>query len=88
MATTMSALQKILELAEKFVTKQKGAWEHDEWEAFLAKAAQAGLDVNDESKRNLGNILEGLKYFYSVLPAPAKKASPKAKAKAKAKPKA
>ncbi|NIA15908.1 MAG: hypothetical protein GWP08_17740, partial [Nitrospiraceae bacterium] len=84
---TKSTLESLLDLAGKFVIAQKGEWEHADWEALLSKAAAMGIVLNDEFKRNLGNILESCKYFYVVCPtAPAKKAAAR-KAKAKAKPK-
>lgn len=85
MATTKSMPERVLELAAKFVTRQKGTWEHDDWEAFLDEAGKLGLDLNDETRRNLGNILEAAKSFCVVEPAKkaaARRSVPKAKAKA------
>lgn len=74
-------LQEILELAGKFVTDQEGQWDHDAWERLLPKAEALGLDLSDENKRNLGNILEASKFFYFCLPSePVKKAKTKKKA--------
>ncbi len=78
--------QKLLDLAGKFVTAQNGKWNHMEWEALLGDVAALGVELNDESRRNLGNILEASKYFHhSTATARPKR---KAKAKAKSKPKA
>ncbi len=84
---THPTLQKILETAGKFVADQKGDWDHDAWEKLLAKMDKLGLVMDDEAKRNLGNILEASRQFYLALPAPARKrkTSTKVKAKAKAK---
>ncbi len=84
-----TTLETLLELAGKFVVAQKGQWEHEQWEALLAKVAGLGIVVDDESKRNLGNILESCKYFYgsSCTCKPKKVAAKKPAAKAKAKPK-
>jgi len=80
MPPAKNGLSKLLDLAAAFVTQQKGEWNHDEWEALLGKAEQIGFVVDDESKRNLGNILEASKYFYGVMPvAPKKKAAPRKK---------
>lgn len=77
-----TVLQKVLDLAGKFVTTHGGKWGHAEWEEFLASAAAQGVAVTDESKRNLGNILETSKYFYAMAPnGPAKKAAAKPKRK-------
>ena len=87
-----SLLPKVLELAEKFVTAKKGCWDHVQWEEFLASAAKAGVTIDDESKRSLGNLLESAKFFYCAAAcaalAPKKAPVAKPKAKAKAKPKA
>jgi hypothetical protein len=64
MAVKKNVAQKILDMAGDFVVKQDGAWGHDEWEAFLGNAAGAGAPMDDEGKRNLGNILEASKYLY------------------------
>lgn len=96
---TKSALQSILDAAAAFVVAKKGQWEHDDWEDFLGTVAKTGLALDDEAKRNLGNILESTKYLYCVgaccgescaKPAakPKAKAAAKPKAKATAKPKA
>ncbi|HPO14448.1 MAG TPA: hypothetical protein PLI09_13480 [Candidatus Hydrogenedentes bacterium] len=77
------SLQELLDLAGKFVADQKGQWDHDAWEGLLVKAEALGLELADENKRNLGNILEAAKYFYFCMPeeAPKKAAKPKATAK-------
>ncbi len=81
MAAAKHTLEKLLELAGQFVSKQKGNWEHEDWEALLVKAGALGMPMDDECKRNLGNILEAGKYFYATMPqAPAKKAAPRKKA--------
>ena len=88
-------VEEVLALVAKFVVGQQGAWEHEDWEKLVGQVAALGVELDDEHKRNLGNILEASKYFYHVLPAepPAKAAAkptptpttaPKAKPKAKA----
>ncbi len=92
MATSKNSLQEMLDMAGKFVTQQKGKWEHKDWEAFLSKVSKAGVELTDEVKRNLGNILEASKHFYtkvSVVPdRKAAKAKSRSKSKAKTKAKA
>jgi hypothetical protein len=83
MAAKKNAVQKVLDLAGEFVTKQGGAWGHNDWEGFLKKADKLGLATDDEGKRNLGNILEAAKQIYHRAGIEPEK--PKAKAKAKAK---
>jgi hypothetical protein len=85
MAAKKNSVEKILDLAGTFVTKQNGDWGHADWETFLNKAEKLGASVDDEGKRNLGNILEGAKYLYhraGIEPAPKpakKKTAPKKK---------
>jgi len=83
-------VQDLLAVVGKFVADQKGAWEHDDWEALLVQVSAIGVDLSDENKRNLGNLLEASKYFHGALPAkaPKKRAAAKPRAKAKAKGKA
>lgn len=83
---TRNILRKVFDLAEAFVSKQNGVWEHTDWEAFLESITRDGIPVTDETKRNLGNILEAGKYFLAVeTAAPAmKKAPAKPKAKSRA----
>jgi hypothetical protein len=62
------AVQEILDVAGQFVIAQKGDWDHAAWEEFLVKIAGLGIELCDESKRNLGNILEATKSFYGKVP--------------------
>jgi len=86
---TKTVLQEVLDLVGKFVVKHDGSWGHADWEDFLDDATKAGVIVTDETKRNLGNILETSKFFYAMGPgaapkkAAAKSAPKKPKAKAK-----
>ncbi|NUM53113.1 MAG: hypothetical protein HUU46_05665 [Candidatus Hydrogenedentes bacterium] len=91
--TSKNPVQEMLGMAGDFVVKQKGKWEHKDWEAFVEKVQKAGVDLSDELKKSLGHILEATKRFYgdvSSIPdkKPAKKAKPSAKAKSKSKAKA
>ncbi len=85
------SVEALLALAGKFVVAQKGDWDHEAWEALLTEVEGMGLELTDECKRNLGNVLEASKYFYHR-PAAKKgvkaEAKPKKKAKAGAKKKA
>ncbi|GMV90565.1 MAG: hypothetical protein AMXMBFR82_03430 [Candidatus Hydrogenedentota bacterium] len=83
-----SGLQQLLDMAGKFVEEQRGKWEHKDWEAFLDQVNKAGVELTDEVKRNLGNVLEASKHFYSKVSVVPDKKKAKAKAKAKSKPKA
>ena len=57
-------LDDMLDLAREFVIEHKGAWNHVDWESLLAKAAILGMNMNDENKRQLGNLIESCKVFY------------------------
>jgi hypothetical protein len=56
--------QKILDLAGKFVTEHDGAWNHAAWETLVQRVQALGVEVDDEGRRNLGNILEAAKHFH------------------------
>jgi hypothetical protein len=89
MAAKKNELEKTLDLAGEFVMKQGGTWGHQDWESFLKKAGKAGVALDDEGKRNLGNLLEASKFLYhraGITPEP--KAASKVKTKASAMPKA
>lgn len=93
MATT-SPFTKLLDLVGAFVEKHEGQWTHQDWEDLVEESRALGYPFDeDECRRNLGNILEGAKYFYRMnsqasgqpsAKAPAKKSPPK-KAPAKKK---
>jgi hypothetical protein len=77
MAKSKNTLDAVLANAGSFVTSRRGVWEHSDWESFVADAARAGVPDSDEGRLNLGNLLESLKYFYALEPAPAAKRSKK-----------
>ncbi len=86
-----SAVSRLIAMTEKFLAEHQGQWTHEDWEAFAAEVGELGYACEqDECRRNLGNILEGLKYFYHKAPESAVPSSekPKTKAPAKAKVKA
>ena len=82
-------VQNLLDMVGDFVTKQKGKWEHKDWEALVEQVQKGGVVLTDEYKKSLGHMLEATKQFYSRLSVPnKKKAASKPKARSKAKPKA
>lgn len=83
MAAVKNPMEKLLALAGEFVMKQQGVWAHEDWEHFVAAAEKTGFTLDDEGKRNLGNILEALKFFYFQMPAEVKAPKPKKKASTK-----
>jgi hypothetical protein len=80
-------MKTVTDLCLTFINAKKGTWDHAAWEGLLAQVAKTGIEITDEVKINLGNMLEAGKYFYklSSAAAPAKKAAAKPKPKAKAK---
>jgi hypothetical protein len=84
MPAAKNPTRKLFDLAGEFVTSQQGNWNHNDWESLLEKVGKAGFSVDDDTKRNLGNLLEAGKFFYSAMPqnppkrrpAPRKKATP------------
>ncbi|MBX7254977.1 MAG: hypothetical protein K1Y02_01355 [Candidatus Hydrogenedentes bacterium] len=88
MPTAANPIKSVVDLCTKFIEAKKGSWDHDAWEGLLAQVAKTGIEITDEVKINLGNMLEAGKYFYKLAPAAAPKkaaAKPKAKPKAKSK---
>ncbi len=82
-------VQNLLDTVGEFVNKQKGKWEHKDWESLVDQVQKGGVVLTDEYKKSLGHMLEATKQFYGSLSVPdKKKAAPKPKARAKAKPKA
>jgi hypothetical protein len=65
--TTRGTTGRILDLAEKFVAERDGVWDHDAWEALVDRVRTLGVDVDDEARRNLGNILEATRHFHRVV---------------------
>jgi len=72
----------LFDLAAKFVTSQQGNWSHNDWEDLLEKVDKTGFCINDDTKRNLGNLLEAGKFFYNALPQnpPKRRSAPRKKA--------
>lgn len=65
MSNGKATARKAFKLAEAFVVANGGRWDHDSWEELIRQAADAGLSVdNDETKRNLGNLVESGKFFF------------------------
>ena len=79
-------VEKLVNLATTFVIARKGTWGHEDWEAFCAQSAEAGVELNEYNRVALGNLLEAVRYFYQLSPAcavaPAKKPAAKKPASA------
>lgn len=73
------SVEQIFEQAAKFVVKQKGEWEHNDWEDFLGKISEYQFELHDELIIKLGALLELGKYFYCNLPETIEKKQKKTK---------
>ncbi len=62
------SVEQIFEQVAKFVVKQKGEWDHNDWEDFLGKISNYQIELHDELTVKLGALLELGKYFYFNLP--------------------
>ncbi len=51
-----------------FMKKTKGVWDQPGWEAYLKDLQKKGIDLTDETRSYLGEILEASRKIYSVLP--------------------
>lgn len=82
-------LHDLAALASEFVVKQRGIWEHEQWELLCARVAALGIELDDDLCERLGALLETLRVFYFCIPArPKRKTKAKAKTRTKAKTKA
>ncbi len=72
-------VEQIFDQASKFIVKQKGEWNHTEWEDFLGKISEYEIELHDELTTKLGALLELGKYFYFNLPETIEKKQKKTK---------
>jgi hypothetical protein len=79
MAKAKNPIEDIVSRAQKFVEKQKGRWDHAAWEKLVKDVSSSGIEMSDDTRRHLGNMLESVKHFYTEL------SKPEAKKKAAAK---
>ncbi len=60
----IGGFDSLIDLAGKFVERQKGIWDHDAWVDFLAEMQKNGFKLNDDMKSYLGLVLESMKKVY------------------------
>lgn len=60
----MEKYKDLIKKAAQFVEKQKGAWDHSRWQAFLSDTEKIGGTMNEEMQRYLGAVTESMKKFY------------------------
>ncbi len=59
----------LVDLAGKFVERQKGGWDHTAWLEFLSDVQRRGFELSDEIKADLGLVTESMKKFYTAVTA-------------------
>ncbi len=78
-----SSAEKIMsvvsEQTSKYIQKTKGVWDHSGWENFLKDIQNKGVELTEETKSFIGDMLESVKKFYTSIPLTATKEAPKAK---------
>ncbi|MBF0338515.1 MAG: hypothetical protein HQL05_11865 [Nitrospirae bacterium] len=62
----MGQFDELIELAAKFVERQKGIWDHTAWMDFLTEVQKMGFETTEEMKAYLGTLLEAMKKFYGA----------------------
>lgn len=80
MARKKNPIDDLVSRTSEFVEKQKGRWDHAAWEKLVKDVASHGVEMSDDARRHLGNMLEAVKHFYNAL-----STEPKAKKKGGAK---
>jgi len=62
------AVRAVVNDSVTFVTQQKGAWGHAEWEDFVKTVERNTLNLSEGTMAYLGGILESIKIFYALPP--------------------
>ncbi len=62
----MRGFDVLMDLAGKFVERQKGVWDHTAWLDFLSEIQKKGFELSDGMKDYLGVMLEGMKKVYNA----------------------
>ncbi len=55
---------RLLDRAADFVDRQKGRWEHQDWEGFLDDLKREGYEISGEMRDQVGLLLERFKELY------------------------
>jgi len=76
------AMSTIFNESVAFIERQKGVWNHAEWEDFVKTIQQNMRTWSEGTEAYLGGVLESLKVFYALSPpAPVQKSAPEAPTK-------
>ncbi len=84
--TAKEVMGSVSDQTVKFVEKTKGSWDHLGWESFLKDIKEKGINITDDTKSYIGDILESVKKVYHSLPLIAKEEKEEAQEKAKVEP--
>ncbi|MBF0318956.1 MAG: hypothetical protein HQL01_04005 [Nitrospirae bacterium] len=57
---------RLLKLANDFVERQKGTWDHAAWLGFLEEVQKKGIEMTSDMERYIGLVLETLKKVYNA----------------------
>ncbi len=71
-----NVMSEMSDITVNFVKKTKGVWDQSGWEAFWKDFQKKGVDLTEETRSYLGEILEASKELYGTSPV-VKKAAPK-----------
>ncbi len=61
-------LNTIKEQAIEFVQANKNGWDHSAWEKLLADIKSSGVNLTDETRTYLGNLVEALRKLSNTNP--------------------
>lgn len=67
MARKKNSIDDLVSRTSEFVEKQKGRWDHAAWEKLVKDVSSHGIEMSDDARRHLGNMLEAVKHFYNEL---------------------
>ncbi|KJU82174.1 hypothetical protein MBAV_005632 [Candidatus Magnetobacterium bavaricum] len=63
-AKVTDVFDELVQIAGKFVERQKGAWDHSAWLDLLSGVQKKGVDVSEDVQRYIGSMLEAMKKLY------------------------
>ncbi|KJR43521.1 hypothetical protein MCHI_000583 [Candidatus Magnetoovum chiemensis] len=68
--TSTSGIEKVMlgitDNITSFIKNNKGNWDHSAWEELVKDIQKKGVDLSDESKSYLGNVVEAAKGLYTL----------------------
>lgn len=61
-----SAVADLSDNTVQFIKKNKGVWDHSEWETFIKDIQKKGIELNEEAISYMGGVVEASKSLYSL----------------------